>query len=211
MSALTQGQVPPETTTGAAPMTIAGFNTVLLSVAATLCGLFAVVTLSVRHIRCEARQCLLRVLRFVGFTFAYLVIGLVYVPIRILDLVSRAWPSPASADDDCKDDEDGGCGGGNISHRISSKAWLDQKSGRGDGDDDHGGLYGYKDEFCRTHQDVLAAGGEGDGGEGGHYPAAADSGKCTRSNSDISALDLNEATDLEKGVSSPWRNKTKPC
>ncbi|KAK8065561.1 hypothetical protein PG997_012308 [Apiospora hydei] len=204
-------------------MTIAGFNTVLLSVAATLCGLFAVVTLSVRHIRCEARQCLLRALRFVGFTFAYLVIGLVYVPIRILDLVSRAWPSPACPDDDCEeDDEDGGCGGGNISHHSSSKAWLDQKSGGGGGggsNDDNGGLYGYKDEFCRTHQDVLAAGGGGggsgggggDGGEGGHYPAAADSGKYTRSNSDISALDLNEATDLEKGVSSPWRSKTKPC
>ncbi|KAK8034937.1 hypothetical protein PG993_009932 [Apiospora rasikravindrae] len=209
MLALTQGQqVPPET--AGAPMTIAGFNTVLLSVAATLCGLFAVVTLSVRQIRCEARQCLLRALRFVGFAFAYLVIGLVYVPIRILDFVSRAWPSSCASPypDDYEDDEDGGCGGGSISI-SSSKTWLDQKRG-GDGDD-NGGMYGYEDEFCRTHQDVLAAGSGREGGGGRHYPAAADSGKYTRSNSDISALDLNEARDLEKGVTSPWRNKTKPC
>ncbi|KAK8058790.1 hypothetical protein PG994_009238 [Apiospora phragmitis] len=203
--ALTQGgHVPSETEP---PITIADFNTVLLSIAATLCGLFAVITLSVRHMRCEARQLLLRALRLVGFAFAYMIIGLVYVPIRILDCVSRAWPSPSSSsysasrphagkvDDD--DDDVRGCSGGSSG---MSTTWLDKKSDGGGGD----GGYGYEDEICRTRQDILAGGGS-------YYSAAASSSNYTRSNSVISDLDSNEASDLEKGVPSPWRNKTKPC
>ncbi|KAK7935234.1 hypothetical protein PG985_000729 [Apiospora marii] len=218
-----QGLTPPETE---APMTIAGCNTVLLSVAATLCGLFTVLALSVRQIRNEARQTLLQALRLVGFSFGYLVIGLVYVPIRVLDCASRAWPSSSSesaCDCDFDDyycyysdgeeeeeegDEDGGCANIRSSRR---KVWLVDKKG---GDDAARYSY-YENEPCSTtRRDMLLAGGgggEGGGGGGRHYTAAASSSHYTRCNSDISDLDLNEASDLEKGVLPAWRNKTKPC
>ncbi|KAK8110835.1 uncharacterized protein PG998_007292 [Apiospora kogelbergensis] len=188
MDIAAQGQTKtPETE---APMTIAGFNTMVLSVAATLCGLFAIVTLSVRHVRHEARQTLLRLMRLVGFAFAYGVIGLVYVPIRVLDCASRAWPSSYSEDeavDEYDDEGEEGEGGG---------AWPGKGGARSNG-------YGYEDEFCRTGQGWLAT-------ERQHYPAATSS-TFTRSNSEVSDINLNEASDLEKGVSSPTRNKTKPC
>ena len=62
-------------------MTIAGANTVILTVAATLCGLFTVLALSVRQIRKEAHGALLRTLRLFGFSIGYLVIGVVYIPV----------------------------------------------------------------------------------------------------------------------------------
>lgn len=210
-----QRLTPPETEP---PMTIAGFNAVLLSVAATLCGLFTVLALSVRQIRSEARQTLLQALRLIGFSFGYLVIGLVYVPIRVLDCASRAWPSYSSSDSACdcdcdfdddyyysdedggeEEDEDSGCA---VNRSGRRKIWLVDKKG---GDDAGGDGY-YENELCTTRRDSLLA-----GGRNGNYTAAASSNNYTRCNSDISDLDLNEASDLEKGVLSAWRNKTKPC
>ncbi|KAK8136847.1 hypothetical protein PG984_004787 [Apiospora sp. TS-2023a] len=187
-----QGLTIPETET---PMTIAGANTVILTVAATLCGLFTVLALSVRQIRNEAHGALLRTLRLFGFSIGYLVIGVVYIPIRVLDCAHQAWPSYSDDDGDDDDDnnndgkneggdEDGGRG------RIRGSRRKKKRGGH------HAGEYGYYDEECSTCRDMLLATG---------------SSNYTRSNSDISDLELSDTSDLEKGVVSAGRNKTKPC
>ncbi|KAK6833626.1 hypothetical protein PG990_001532 [Apiospora arundinis] len=195
MDIIAQGQEAPETQPP--QMTIAGLNTMVLSIAATLCGLFAIVTLSVRHIRHEARRTLLGFVRLFGFAFAYAVIGLVYIPIRVLGFVSQAWPS-CSEEEDEEEEVEGGYG-------IRKVGLVDKRGGGSRSSS--GSSFGYggyeDDEPGRAGQDLGAAAGR-------HYPAA-NSSTYTRSNSDVSAIDLNVAADLEKGVSSPTRNKTKPC
>ncbi|KAK7953424.1 hypothetical protein PG996_014315 [Apiospora saccharicola] len=173
-------------------MTIAGANTVILTVAATLCGLFTVLALSVRQIRKEAHGALLRTLRLFGFSIGYLVIGVVYIPIRVLDCAHQAWPSYSDDDEDDYDDDDGKNEGGDAdSGRGRIRGSRRKKNGGGD----HAG-YGYYDEGCSTCRDMLLA---------------TSSSNYTRSNSDISDLELSDTSDLEKGVVSAGRNKTTPC
>lgn len=190
------------------PMTIAGFNTVFLSIAATLCGLFTVLALSVWQIRNEAREALLLVLRLFGFCFAYLVIGVVYIPIRVLDCVQRTWNYYYPYDDD--EDEGGGCA--SIPSSKKKVRFIDEQGGGGisisisQNDADAEGYGYYDDGPSRTRRDLPLTGG------GKHYAAAAaSSSKYTRSSIDIIALDLAGASDLEKGVLlMTSRNRTKP-
>jgi hypothetical protein len=71
---------------------------VLWSILFTIAGLFAAVTVSTALVRATARTTLLSILRAAAFGFAYVMIGILYVPILLLGQLDKRSEGASAVD-----------------------------------------------------------------------------------------------------------------